>query len=54
MPLILMVGRETSGYCATGSPNKEIVPVSTRNSEMTIAKIGLSMKNLATWRPLDS
>src|SRR5260221_14645225 len=39
-----MVGGATSGYCATGSAKKATAPTIVMNSERTIAKIGLLMK----------
>src|SRR5262249_4684315 len=40
------VGGVTSGYCATGRVNTATPPASTKMTEMTVAKIGRSIKNL--------
>jgi hypothetical protein len=39
-------GGAISGYCAMGRVRMAARPASTRNSEITAAKIGRSMKNL--------
>src|SRR6476620_15877 len=39
-------GGAISGYCAIGSERIAAIPASTKNTEMTAAKIGRSMKNL--------
>jgi hypothetical protein len=44
LPDILTVGGEISGYCATGSPVREINPTNTITIEITMAVTGRFIK----------
>ena len=43
--LMVTVGGEMSGYCATGSAKAAMPPASVISTAITIAKTGRSMKN---------